>query len=161
MASVTVNKDLTQVKDKLAFGLTRRQIVCFCIAALVAVPAYFLTRTVLGNDLALLLLVALAFPPLFFAFYEKNGQPPEKLLKYIIRLRFKTPTQRPYRTQNRYALLERQNKHEQEVQRFVADYEKKYSRKGRWLGASGHQTRHKADKGRKASAGKGHSPRKA
>ena len=31
MAYVTITKDLTQVKDKVAFGLTRRQIVCFSL----------------------------------------------------------------------------------------------------------------------------------
>ena len=33
MAFVTVPKDLTKVKNKLIFNLTKRQIICFGIAA--------------------------------------------------------------------------------------------------------------------------------
>lgn len=34
MAYVTITKDLTEVKDKVAFGLTRRQIICFSLGGL-------------------------------------------------------------------------------------------------------------------------------
>lgn len=37
MAYVTITKDLTQVKSKVVFGLTRRQLLFFALAALVAV----------------------------------------------------------------------------------------------------------------------------
>ena len=49
MAHVTITKDLTEVKSKVVFGLTRRQLVFFVLAALVAAPTYFLTRDSLGN----------------------------------------------------------------------------------------------------------------
>lgn len=41
---VPVPKDLTTVKTKVAFNLTKRQLICFGLAAAVAVPTYFLTR---------------------------------------------------------------------------------------------------------------------
>ena len=78
MAYVTITKDLTEVKDKVAFGLTKRQIVCFSLGGIAGVGTYFLTRHSLGNDLALLLLIALAAPFMLFGLYEKNGQPLEK-----------------------------------------------------------------------------------
>lgn len=81
MAYVTITKDLTEVKDKVAFGLTKRQIVCFSLGGIAGVGTYFLTRHSLGNDLALLLLIALAAPFMLFGLYEKNGQPLEKILK--------------------------------------------------------------------------------
>ena len=62
MAYVTITKDLTEVKDKVAFGLTRRQIICFFLGGLLGAGGYFLTRHALGNDAALLLLIALAAP---------------------------------------------------------------------------------------------------
>ena len=62
MAYVTITKDLTEVKDKVAFGLTRRQIICFSPGGLLGAGGYFLTRRTLGNDAALLLLIALAAP---------------------------------------------------------------------------------------------------
>ena len=57
MAHVNITKDLTEVKSKVVFGLTRRQLIFFALAALVAVPTYFLTRNLLGNDVALILLI--------------------------------------------------------------------------------------------------------
>lgn len=75
MAYVTITKDLTEVKDKVAFGLTKRQIVCFSLGGIAGVGTYFLTRHSLGNDFALLLLIALAAPFMLFGLYEKNGQP--------------------------------------------------------------------------------------
>ena len=42
MAYVTVPKDLTHVKSKVLFGLTKRQLVCFGGALLTGGPLYFL-----------------------------------------------------------------------------------------------------------------------
>ena len=52
MAFVSVPKDLTKVKNKLVFNLTKRQIICFGIAAAVGLPFYFLTREALGTTTA-------------------------------------------------------------------------------------------------------------
>lgn len=112
MAYVTITKDLTEVKDKVAFGLTKRQIICFSLGGIAGVGTYFLTRHSLGNDLALLLLIALAAPFMLFGLYEKNGQPLEKILKNIIRVRLLAPAARPYQTNNRFAALERQTRYE-------------------------------------------------
>ena len=42
---VPVPKDLTKVKTKVAFNLTKRQLIFFSIAGAVGLPVYFLTRT--------------------------------------------------------------------------------------------------------------------
>ena len=44
MAYVTVPKDLTHVKSKVLFGLTKRQLGCFGGALLTGGPLYFLAR---------------------------------------------------------------------------------------------------------------------
>ena len=49
MAYVSVPKDLTKVKNKLVFNLTRRQLICFALAAAIGLPFYFLTRETLGT----------------------------------------------------------------------------------------------------------------
>lgn len=101
MPYVPVPKDLTKVKTKLAFNLTKRQLICFSLAALVGLPVYFLTRGAIGNSAAVLLMIGLMMPFFFFAMYERDGQPAEKLLKN--RLRYKLwPKKRPYRTENLY-----------------------------------------------------------
>ena len=96
-----VPKDLTKVKTKVAFNLTKRQLIFFSIAGAVGLPVYFLTRTAIGNTASVLLMIGLMMPFFFFAMYERDGQPAEKLLKN--RLRYKLwPKKRPYRTENLY-----------------------------------------------------------
>lgn len=51
--------------------------------------------------------------------YEKNGQPPEKLIRNIVRVCFLRPKQRPYRTNNFYDLLNRQDNLDKEVYAIV------------------------------------------
>ena len=105
MAYVPVPKDLSKIKTKLAFNLTRRQLICFSAAASVGLPTYLLTRGALGNSAAMLLMIGLMLPFFFFAMYEKDGLPLEKVLKNIIRTCFLYPRVRPYKTENFYALL--------------------------------------------------------
>ncbi len=49
MPYVNVPNDLSKIKTKLAFNLTKRQLVCFGSAAAVGVPAYLFTRQAIGN----------------------------------------------------------------------------------------------------------------
>lgn len=105
MAYVPVPKDLSNIKTKLAFNLTKRQLICFSAAASVGLPTYLLTRGALGNSAAMLLMIGLMLPFFFFAMYEKDGLPLEKVLKNIIRTCFLYPRVRPYKTENFYALL--------------------------------------------------------
>jgi len=45
MAYVPVPKDLSRIKSKLAFNLTKRQLICFSGGALVGVPLFFLLKS--------------------------------------------------------------------------------------------------------------------
>ena len=105
MAYVPVPKDLSKIKTKLAFNLTKRQLICFSAAASMGLPTYLLTRGALGNSAAMLLMIGLMLPFFFFAMYEKDGLPLEKVLKNIVRTCFLYPRVRPYKTENFYALL--------------------------------------------------------
>lgn len=44
MPFVPVPKDLTRVKSKVAFNLTKRQLICFGGGALLGVPLFFLLK---------------------------------------------------------------------------------------------------------------------
>lgn len=116
MPYVPVPKDLTRVKSKLAFNLTKRQLLCFGAGGLIGVPTYIFTRGSIGNEAAAMLMIVLMLPFFAFGIFEKDGQPLEKVLGHFIRARFLYPRTRPYRTENLYAVLERQNR--QEVSRF-------------------------------------------
>lgn len=103
MPYVPVPKDLTKVKTKLAFNLTKRQLICFGAAAAAGVPLYLLTRGALGNSAALLLMLAVMLPAFLLAMYERDGLPLEKVLYHIIRAKYLRPGVRLYRTENIYA----------------------------------------------------------
>mgnify|MGYP000387079737 CR=1 FL=1 len=49
MPYVNVPNDLSKIKTKMAFNLTKRQLVCFGSAGAVGIPAYLLTRGTLGG----------------------------------------------------------------------------------------------------------------
>lgn len=82
MPFVPVPKDLAKVKTKVAFNLTKRQIVCFGAGGLVGVPAYIFTRGSIGNEPAALLMIGLMLPFFLFGIYEKDGQPLEAVLRH-------------------------------------------------------------------------------
>ena len=104
MAYVTVPKDLTKVKNKVAFNLTKRQIICIGIAAAIGFPFYFLTKGSLGTSNAVLGMVLLMVPAFLFAMYEKDGMPLEQVLKNIITVKFRKPAIRRYETENLFEM---------------------------------------------------------
>ena len=119
MAYVTVPKDLTHVKSKVLFGLTKRQLVCFGGALLTGGPLYFLARNYLSNSAAALLMIFAMLPGLLFALFERHGQPLEVIAGQIVQAMFIRPKERPYQTNNFYAAIERQNQVEKEVRKIV------------------------------------------
>ncbi len=119
MAYVTVPKDLTKVKTKVMFGLTKRQLVCFSIAAAIGLPLFFLLKDTAGTTPATCVMVVVMLPCFLLAMYEKHGQPLEVILKQIIEVKFLRPKERPYQTNNFYDALMRQRRLEKEVQAIV------------------------------------------
>ena len=86
MAYVPVPKDLTKVKTKVAFNLTKRQLVCFGGGALIGVPLFFLLRGPVGNSVAAMCMMLVMLPFFMLAMYEKHGQPLEKIVGNIIKV---------------------------------------------------------------------------
>lgn len=115
MAYVTIPKDLTKVKSKVLFGLTRRQLICFGAAVLVGVPLFFLLRNAVSSSMATLCMILVMLPFFLLAMYERYGQPLEVLLGQMIQAMFVRPKVRLYQTNNFYAAIERQAKVEKEV----------------------------------------------
>ena len=96
MAYVTVPKDLTKVKSKVVFGLTKRQLICFGGALLVGVPLFFLIRGRVPTSAAALIMVFAMLPGFLLALYEKHGQPLEVVVRQIVECCFIQPKERPY-----------------------------------------------------------------
>lgn len=103
MPYVNVPNDLSKIKTKIAFNLTKRQLICFGAGAAIGVPTYLLTRQAIGNTGALFAMLTIMLPAFLLAMYEKDGLPFEKVIRNIIRAKFLRPGVRPYQTQNIYA----------------------------------------------------------
>lgn len=119
MPYVTIPKDLTKVKTKVLFNLTKRQLICFGAGLIIGLPLYFATKAPLGDSTAALLMILIMLPAFLLALYEKNGQHLEIVVRNMIQVLFLRPKKRPYRTNNFYAALERQNNLDKEVYRIV------------------------------------------
>ncbi|MBQ9305291.1 PrgI family protein [Butyrivibrio sp.] len=116
---ISVPRDLTKVKSKVFFNLTKRQLICFSVAALIGVPSFFLIKSIAELNVAVMGMMVIMMPFFFFAMYEKNGQPLEVHLGHFIQQVFIRPKKRPYKTNNYYAALEREAAAEKEVERIV------------------------------------------
>lgn len=115
MAFVPVPKDLNRVKTKVMFNLTKRQLICFALAAAVGVPVFFIAKARLELSVAAMVMVAIMLPFIFFALYEKDGQPAEKILGHVIKSMFLRDRVRPYRTNNLYAAIQHEIKKKEEL----------------------------------------------
>ena len=125
MAYVPVPKDLTHVRQKVLFNLTRRQLVCFLGGALVGAPLFYLLKPYVASSAASLVMVLVMIPFILLGVYEKNGEPLEVVLKHFFTATFLRPKKRPYQSENLYDALERQSA----LQKDVAQIEKKKKRK--------------------------------
>lgn len=118
-AYVPVPKDVSQVKTKVLFNLTSRQLICFGSGILIGLPLFFILGKVLPSSAAAIVMICVVLPFFLFGMYEKNGQPLEKVLHYYIQSRYVRPKKRPYRTENIYSLINKQIEIDKEVKRIV------------------------------------------
>ena len=131
-AYISVPRDLSKVKSKIFFNLTKRQLVCFSIAAAVGVPLFFLVKRGGNVSLAALTMIGVMLPFFFLAMYEKDGMPLEVILDHFFEAKFRRPKERPYVTNNYYSVpnnyysvLIRQYEAEKEVDEIVLHEERK------------------------------------
>ena len=122
---VSVPRDLTRVKSKVLFNLTKRQLICFSMAALIGVPSFFLIRRTGNMSLASMGMILTMLPFFFLAMYERDGMPPEVLLQHFIEAKFVRPKVRPYKTDNYYSALMRMTEAQKEVNEIVLEAEKR------------------------------------
>ena len=119
MIKKPIPKDLSKIKSKVLFNLTKRQLACFTPAVLIGVPLFFLARKAVGNTVATLLMMLVMMPFFLLAMYEHNGQPLEVYLKNMIQTKFIRNQDRPFMTNNYYTLLEKEVKTREEVRKIA------------------------------------------
>ena len=120
MAYVPIPKDLTAVKTKVLLNLTKRQLICFGCGALIGVPLFFILKARMAVSVAAMCMIVVMLPAFLLGMYEKNGQPLEKIIRNIVQVAFIRPKERPYMTDNFYAVLERQDRLDREVYAIVS-----------------------------------------
>ena len=126
MASfIYVTRDLSRVKSKIMFNLTKRQLLCFGTAAAIGLPSFFALKTVANTSVASLGMILIMMPLFLLAMYEKDGQPMEVIARHFIETKFIRPKIRPYKTDNYYEVLARDKKKEKEVEKIVSAVQKK------------------------------------
>ena len=116
---ISVPRDLTKVKSKVMFNLTKRQLICFSVAALFGVPSFFLIKQIASVSTAAMGIMVIMMPFFFLAMYEKNGQHLEVLLGHLIEATFVRPKQRPYKTDNNFSALVRYEKAQTEIDEII------------------------------------------
>lgn len=119
MAYVPIPKDLSNVKTKVMFNLTKRQLICFSVSAMIGLPVFFIFQTTGNISVAVFMMMLTMFPFFMFAMYEKHNQPLEVILKNYFNVKFLSPKTRPYQTDNYYFILERQDTLDKEVRKIV------------------------------------------
>lgn len=125
MAYVSIPKDLSRVKSKFLFNLTKRQVVCFRLGALIGVPAFFLAKDALGVSPSVLLMMLLMLPFFLLAMFERHGQPLEVLIRHFIQARFVRPSIRVWQNDNFYKTIDRSIRNQQEVQKILRGKQRK------------------------------------
>ena len=121
--SVDMVKDPTKVKSKFIGSFTKRQVVCYGLAALVGIPFYLVSKDAIGKETAALLMVAFMFPFIIASMYEKDGLPAERYFYRFFMWKFVRPVKRLYKKENRFELQKKRELMEMEVR----ELEKKQS----------------------------------
>lgn len=94
MAYVPIPKDLDKIKTKVAFNLTKRQLIGFSVAGLIGIPVYLTLKKYLPNDISMMFLLVSTFPVFYITFFDKDGLTFEKYFKYFYLHKFYQPTKR-------------------------------------------------------------------
>ena len=138
MAYVSVPKDLTKVKTKVALNLTKRQLIGFALAGAIGFSVYLLSRNFFPNDLSMLLMITAALIHCFSQSVEmmeeyvkmgdylalggavtfKNAKTPKEVAKKVPLDRLLLETDCPYMTPVPY----RGKRNEPKLVKFVCQY---------------------------------------
>lgn len=122
MAYVNMTKDFSEVRKTIpGLNLTKRQIAGFATGVIVGMPVFLVMRFALGLDImaSVMGLSIAAAPVVICILYKKNGMGMEKYMWYFYETHFIRNTDRPYVTNNLYALQEEEEKLKKEVERIV------------------------------------------
>ena len=109
MLEVRIPKEITEYKEKILFGLSWRQLLCFAIAIGLGVVSYLLLLPHIGADAASYIVIIEVIPVFAVGFVRKNGFTFEKYVAMILRHMFIT-RKRKYKTNIKAFVSEKKRK---------------------------------------------------
>lgn len=95
-----IPKEIMDFDEKLALGLTLRQLVSTVVCGGVCVPLYIFGRKYFGDDVTGWLVIAAAVPTILIGFFKYQGVAFEKMLGRIASQLFLLPSKRKYKIAN-------------------------------------------------------------
>lgn len=116
MNYINIPKDLTKVKSKFAGGLSIKQLGLVALGGAVGIPLFFITRGLIGNGPALMMLFIGAAPFAFLAIFSKDDITGWGWIKNIFRHSTRTH-KRMYKTKNFYTFVDKGSKEGEGVTR--------------------------------------------
>ena len=99
---VKINREIREYTESMYFGLSLRQFIFSVLACVVAIAAYFVSRPLLGLEVASWLCVIVAFPFAVMGFVKYNGMPAEKFFIAWFKSEFLIPKRLTFRNSNVY-----------------------------------------------------------
>lgn len=100
MFAVRIPNEIRAYKEKLAFGLTLRQLIATIMAFGICVPLYMYGRKFLSDDTASWLVIITGVPIAGIGFVKINGMPFEKFILAILKTMVILPQRRIFKSVN-------------------------------------------------------------
>lgn len=120
MAYINMTKDFSEMPKIIpGIGLTKRQVIALIVGAGISLPMFFLLKPYLEITYRVTVMAAIALPIFLLVLHKKDGMYMEVHIRYFIETHFIRNTERPYQTQNMYALLMEEKRIEEEVEKIV------------------------------------------
>ena len=116
MINIRIPKEIRTYKEKIAVGLTVRQLLATIAAMMICVPLYLFGKKYLPEDVTAWAIIIVALPIVSIGFIRISGLPMEKFSVAVFRW-FIAPSKRKFATDNYFRELD--NAYEQEVRKQI------------------------------------------
>lgn len=100
MIAVRIPEEIRKYKEKIAFGLTARQLICTIATFVVCVPLYWYGRGFMQEDILAWIIILIAVPLEAVGFVKINGMPMEKFAVAALKFEVLYPRKRKFKTLN-------------------------------------------------------------
>lgn len=102
MIAVRIPEEIRKYKEKLAFGLTARQLVCTIITGAICIPLYWKGKDIIPEDILGWAIILIALPLLSIGYVRINGVTMERMAKIIFLTQFLYPVKRKFKSENAF-----------------------------------------------------------